>query len=216
MQPRTDMMAARLWPALGLVACASSPALPHHDPSPLGRDPHADTIVTFTEKGQTRRCPGVDPSVFRCGMNQPEPDLGACPAAAVLGAPDQRTFSLEPKEVLEVALLCSSIVEHGGADSSEFRIWAEVPDGASAVVEVSQEGSYYQAIGKLTRSDQSFDLARSGLDLVQFVRLARAEGAALAIDAIEAFPLDDSGSAVGAEKGSEHDAVAGQRQENLP
>ena len=47
------------------------------------------------------------------------------------------SFTVEPGGRLEVAFLCSTLLERGGTDSPELRIHADLAAGATALVSVS-------------------------------------------------------------------------------
>ena len=59
--------------------------------------------------------------------------------------------------------------------------------GGSGVVEVSDDGGSFDAVELLTRSDQSFSLARIGRSTARIVRVTNAGSASLALDAVQAL-----------------------------
>src|SRR6185436_8943148 len=112
--------------------------------------------------------------VGACGDTPP-----ACAADALLGPADGQSFALAAGASVEVAFRCAPIVGHG-AGTDDFTVWSTVPGGGSAVVEVSDDGASFDAVELLTRSDQSFSLARIGRSTARFVRITSAGTASLA------------------------------------
>ena len=143
--------------------------------------PFADAVLAVSDEAGTLRT---------CGDALPACEGEArieCGAAAALGPPDGQFLPLPEGGELVVAFRCSSVRERGGFDSADLRIWSRVPEGASAIVEVSASGGEYAVVGRLEMSDQHFDLAAAeGLEVVQFVQIAGASGG-IEIDAIEAL-----------------------------
>src|SRR5262245_10233446 len=98
-----------------------------------------------------------------CSDNLPvcggAPATGECGASPALGPNDGKFFPLGVTGRIELAFLCSEIVETGSlseAVSPDFKIWATVPPGAMAVVEVSRNGTDYVQLDFLDSSDKSF------------------------------------------------------------
>jgi hypothetical protein len=157
------------------------------DPPELGEgdanvgSAYADLVLAFSESG----------AVTSCGETIPECGTPAtCGPIQVLGANDTQTYSLAAQGSIELAFLCDTILENVSNDGSEtvdFRIWATVPSGASAVVEVSHHGSTNVSLDTQTATDQGFDLARASLGLARFVRVSHDSGEPILIDAIEAL-----------------------------
>ncbi len=116
---------------------------------------------------------------------------GTCPANAALGPMDGAFHTLPPGGRLEVAFRCGAILEHpstNGTATFDFKIWATVPEGAIAQVELSVDGSAYVSYFTLDQSDKSFDLARTNeLEFARFIRIIGGDVAGIQIDAIEAL-----------------------------
>jgi hypothetical protein len=138
----------------------------------------ADTVVGVTSAAGTVPCTS---DLRPCGEMQ-----AGCAADAVLGPADGRSFELVAGDNVEVAFRCTPIVGHGAA-ADDFVVWCTVADGGSAVVEVSDDGATFDAVDLLTRSNQSFSLARSGRSTARFVRITNAGAPALALDAVQAL-----------------------------
>jgi hypothetical protein len=167
--------------ALGLGCTESAPAVeaPVHGAFDAGAGGFADTVIAFTSSGQVVSCTGM---LGACG-DVPPPCQPARPA---LGPTDGKTYPLGAGDRIELALRCGLVYEHGDA-TADFKIWANVPAGASAVVEVSLDGSFYAVIDSLTTSDQAFDLSRIGAAAIRFVRISDSGQGGIAIDALEAL-----------------------------
>ncbi len=172
--------------ALVAVACAKSPDVDEPPEGDASEGATADAVIAFTnETGSVQSCTDG----LAC------PPAGSCADHPALGAPDGDTFTLGSSAVLEVAFSCSSILDRapaaeqgndaGPSLNDDFRIVATVPDGASATVSVSLDGSTYDVIGPLDGQSQSFDLARVEREVARFVRIAHQLGEPIEIDAIE-------------------------------
>jgi hypothetical protein len=138
----------------------------------------ADTVIAVTSPAGTVACTS---GVGACGETP-----AACAADALLGPADGQSFALGAASSVEVAFRCAPIVGHG-ADADDFTVWCTVPDGSSGVVEVSDDGGSFDAVELLTRSDQSFSLARIGRSTARFVRVTNAGTVSLALDAVQAL-----------------------------
>lgn len=171
--------------ALALAGCTAAPPEQPPDIVPDGGERvFADTVIAFSSSGQLTTCADTLPA---CGS---PPPAGPCGTNPALGAPDGMAFLLGPSDILEVAFRCSAILEQGSPDgnlSADFQIWSTVPAGAQAIVEVSLDGSSYQQLDILDAPDKTFDLARLGVPVVRFVRIAAAGQGGIAIDAVEAL-----------------------------
>lgn len=166
------------------ASCAQTKGLP--EPMGDGRrvSVYADTLIASTS--------GAD--VFACSDYSGCPASGTCTDHATLGEPDGTTFDLAPSGDIVIAFLCSTIADVPSADgnpTTDFQIWATVPDGSEAVVSLSSDGSHFEVVGQLTMSDQGFDIARTELSYARFVKITHDSGDAIAIDAIEALPTSE-------------------------
>lgn len=166
----------------GLGCQATSPAV---DAPDLGGfdagGVFADTIVSFGDINNQTNCTESLPACSDAPA--------ACGPQDVLGAPDATAYVLPANGRIEVAFRCSQITEKGASGdevSYDFQILATV-DGGEAVVEVSFDGSDYVTVQPLTSTDQTFDLARTGIDVVRFVRISDAGSGGISIDAISAL-----------------------------
>ena len=140
----------------------------------------ADVVLAYTQGGT--------PQV--CGEGLPTCDGSASPACGppeVLGPPDGASHVLEAGGRLDVGFRCTPVTERGGMGSPDLKIWAQVPEGAGAVLEVSEDGASYEVWAQLVSSDQELDLATIDRTYVRFVRIADAGGGGIAIDAVEAL-----------------------------
>jgi hypothetical protein len=145
----------------------------------------ADTVIAIGTSSGVMAC--VD-SAASCGTGAQA--MGACGDNAALGPNDGKLFDLGTGGRIELAFLCSAILETGsriGAESPDFKIWSTLASNAKAVVEVSFDGSSYQQLDYLATSNQSFALERSGLQQVRFVRISDIAGGGVQIDAVEAL-----------------------------
>src|SRR6185369_12752928 len=107
-----------------------------------------------------------------CGSS---PQSGRCAGNPALGPNDGTTYELKATGRIELGFLCSAIVETGSpsaGESPDFKIFATVPGGARAVVEVSKNGTDYVQLDYLDTNDKTFALERSGFIEVRFVRIA--------------------------------------------
>jgi hypothetical protein len=170
---------------LGMTACSVSQDVKSPPDVQLdgGGSLFADAVLAFSVGGQVTNCAD---SLGTCG----QPATGACANNPALGPPDGQFFQLGANDRIEVGFLCGAIIDHpsvNGTATPDLRIHATVPNGASAVVEVSLDGSSYWALDYLKQTDQSFDLARIGISIVRFVRIADGGQGGIAIDAVEAL-----------------------------
>ena len=164
----------------GAGGCAHSPDVDQPDNGPDAGATFADVVLSFSQGGQPQVCSdGLPP----CD-GQPVP---ACGPSQVLGAPDGTSYPLEAGGNIELGFHCAPAVERGGTDSPDVKIWADVPEGASAVVEVSDDGSNYVTWVELTQSDQELDLQTIDRELVRFLRISDRGGGGISIDAVEAL-----------------------------
>jgi hypothetical protein len=179
------LAACVLWLSRVATAClsASPPAAPGNDAAGGGGGLDAatarwaDTVIAVTSPAGTVACTS---GVGACGETPP-----ACAADALLGPADGQSFALDAAASVEVAFRCAPIVGHG-AGTDDFTVWCTVPGGGSGIVEVSDDGATFDAVDLLTRSDQSFSLARIGRSTARFVRITNAGAASLALDAVQA------------------------------
>jgi hypothetical protein len=139
--------------------------------------PYADFVVGWTEGGEVMTC--ADEGAV-CGAA-----ATTCGPAAVVGAPDSSTFSLEPSGVLEVALRCSYVLELGGENSQDLKLWGTFGDGVT--VQVSLDSSAWSTLGTVSGTDPTLDLAAVGLDTARFIRLSNRGADPATIDAVEAL-----------------------------
>jgi len=149
----------------------------------IGAHHFADTLVSYTAESKLNTC---DPKL---GCNG-QPDFGTCPAIPVLGINDGVTYTLGMNDRLELSFRCSSINEQGSPDgtpSPDFKIWATVPQGSSAVVEVSFDGENYTSLFFLSLNNQEFDLDLIEATTERFVRISDTGKGGIKIDAIEAY-----------------------------
>jgi hypothetical protein len=158
-----------------LVGCAGPPTVP---PFPSGNVDggarvFADTVIAYSTGGQLTSCLT---SLPQCG-DLPPP----CGPNAVLGANDGNAFTLGANDKIELGFRCNVINVDG------IEVWAQVPAGASAVVEVSQDGTSYKSIGVLDSSNKSFSLTIINWFRARFVRISDQGTGGIAIDAVEAL-----------------------------
>lgn len=175
------LLVASALAAPALVACKAEPP-DVDDPDPGGADaglPYADAVLGWTEGVEIMSC-GAEGAT--CGGALPD-----CGPTQVLGAPDGATFDVAPNGVIEVALLCSYIAERGGGTSPDLKLWATFADGASAVVEVSYDGTVWETLLPADTSDPELDLAQGELQVARFVRITNRGNAAISLDAVEAL-----------------------------
>jgi hypothetical protein len=178
------LAACVLWLSRMATAClsASPAAAPGNDAAGGGgldaaTARWADTVIAVTSPAGTVACTS---GVGACGETPP-----ACAADALLGPADGQSFALDAAASVEVAFRCAPIVGHG-AGADDFTVWCTVPGGGSGIVEVSDDGATFDAVDLLTRSDQSFSLARIGRSTARFVRITNAGAVSLALDAVQA------------------------------
>ncbi len=158
---------------------ATSPAVDAPDLSEFDAGgAFADTVISFGDINDQTNCTETLPACSDAPAD--------CGPLDVLGAPDATAYVLPAYGRIEVAFRCSQITEKGASGdevSYDFQILATV-DGGEAVVEVSLDGSSYVTVQPLTTTDQTFDLARAGIDVVRFIRISDTGGGGIAIDAI--------------------------------
>jgi hypothetical protein len=160
--------------------CLESPSVPTPPPPPdAGGAIFADTVIGVSTGGVPRSCTATLPP---CNTAPTE----CSDVYADIATNDGTVFNLGAGGSLEVGFRCSVVVEHGGMNSPELKIWSTVPSGSTAVVEVSLDGSQYQTLDVLASPDQTFDLARIGVSTVRFVRIADSGSGGIGIDAVEA------------------------------
>jgi len=158
-----------------LLGCAEPPSVPFPNGNEAdgGARVFADTIIAYSMGGQLTSCLT---SLPQCGDLPP-----SCGPNAVLGANDGTTFSLGANDKMELGFRCNVINVDG------IEVWAQVPAGAAAVVEVSQDGSEYKSIGVLDSSNKSFPLTIISWYRARFVRISDQGTGGIAIDAVEAL-----------------------------
>jgi hypothetical protein len=166
--------------ALAPAACRAAPP-DVEDNGAGGPDagaPYADAVLGWFEEGAIETCTvGAD----ACGSGT------ACGPTEVLGPPDGATFAVEAGELIEVALLCSHVLERGDDGSADLKLWATFAEGAGGVVEVSYDGTEWISLATVDANDPELDLQREELEVVRFVRLTNRGTAAIALDAVEAL-----------------------------
>jgi hypothetical protein len=166
--------------AASLVACKASP--PDVDAGPGdGVDDapaYADALLVQQQGGALETC--------SAGLGCPVD--ASCATHPTLGEPDGETFELAAGARLELGFICAAILDQGGASQDDFRILADVPANARAVIAVSADApSDYEIVDVLTQTDQPFDLQRAALPYARYLSLTHDTGDPIAIDAIEAF-----------------------------
>lgn len=167
-------LVALLWAA----ACVQSPTVPDPGRAADAGTVYADVVLAFTSSGAPQVCLGALPT---CDAEPGDP----CGPAEVLGPPDDVTYALEAGGRLDVGFRCGAVVEVGGQGSTDVTIWADVAPGASAVIEVSEDGASYEVWDTLSESDQAFDLATIERTYARYLRVADTGGGGISIDAIE-------------------------------
>ncbi|HEU5056569.1 MAG TPA: hypothetical protein VFU21_08580 [Kofleriaceae bacterium] len=164
--------------SVSLAACAKSPTVPDPGRAADAGTVYADVVLAFTSEGAPQVCAGALPA---CDAEPGEP----CGPAEVLGPPDDMTHALEAGGRLDVGFRCGAVVEKGGQGSPDVQIWADVTPGASAVIEVSEDGATYEVWNNLTETDQAFDLATIERTYIRYLRIADTGGGGINIDAVE-------------------------------
>jgi hypothetical protein len=169
---------ALLAPALAAACVSSSPEVPTPGHAADAGTVYADVVLAYTQEGQPQTCQQALPA---CGDEPGE----TCGPPAVLGPPDSMTYELENGGRLDLGFRCGAVVEHGGEGSADVTIWATVPEGASAVVEASQDGVTYETWVTLSQSNQELDLATIEQTYLRYLRIADTGGGGILIDAVE-------------------------------
>lgn len=160
--------------------CSASPEVPEPGAAVDAGSLFADVVISFTQAGTPQICSdGLPP----CDGSTLEP----CGAEQALGPPDDQTFSLDPGGRIDLGFRCTPATERGGVDSPDLMIWATLVQGASGVIEVSEDGTNYETWVQLTESDQEADLATIDRTYVRFLRISNTGTAPIALDAIEAI-----------------------------
>jgi hypothetical protein len=168
---------------LGLVGCAASPDTPTPGSAVDAGSAFADVVLSYTVDHEPHVCSDALPA---CGLEVP--DGGAtCGPPEVLGAPDGLTFTIDADGSIDLGFRCGAIVEQGGIGSKDVRIWATVPDGKIAVVEVSDDGVTYDPWVELTRTNQELDLQTIERAYIRYIRIADRSGGGIVLDAVEAL-----------------------------
>jgi len=160
------------------AACVSSPNVPDPGEAADAGTVYADVVLAYTDGGEPQTCEQALPA---CDQEPGE----TCGPPAVLGPPDSTTYALEGGGRIDLGFRCGAVVEHGGQGSADVTIWATVPDGASAVVEASQDGVDYESWMTLDQSNQPLDLATIERTYVRYLRIADTGGGGILIDAVE-------------------------------
>ena len=185
MLARSMVRALGLALALALAACVKSPAVPDPGAVTDAGQLFADVVVSYTVGGEPQACTeGIPP----CDGSDPEP----CGPTEVLGPPDDVTFELEAGGRLDIGFKCTSVVERGGAATADVAIWATVPEGADAVIEISEDGANYEPWDELTMTNQQLDLATIDRTYARFIRIADRGTGGIQIDAVQALQMGDS------------------------
>ncbi len=172
--------------ALGLLSLAGceldAPIIvPPGNSTVDGGSAFADTVIDDSTGGVVRTCSTTLPA---CG----DAETGPCYPHPALGPNDGMVFTLGANDLLEVAFRCG-FVEHTGS-GADFKIWATVPDGAAATVDVSYDGSSYSTLGGFFNSNPTFDLdliAENKLNVIRFVRIRDNGTGGIGIDAVESL-----------------------------
>lgn len=162
------------------AGCARSPDVDQPDNAPDAGPTFADVVLSFSQGGEPQVCSdGLPP----CD-GQP---VSPCGPSEVLGAPDGTSYSLPAGGDIELGFHCAPAVERGGTGSPDVKIFADVPEGSSGVVEVSDDGSNYVTWVELTQPNQELDLQTINRELVRFLRISDRGGGGISIDAVEAL-----------------------------
>lgn len=202
-----------LFAPLSLVACVSSPDVP--DPG-SGRPPeqvYADVLLNYTRGREFGSCrkelPQCDvPLDTPCDKPDDMPDL-----LAVLGQPDEASYTFDADGRLDVGIHCGAVTEAG-----PLLIHATGSKDTQANVFVSLDGIYFEMIGVLVGGRQepgpgdqpdagvgadadagvgadaggdvapftgSFSLTTYGFHSIRYIRLFDTGGGGLSIDSIE-------------------------------
>lgn len=169
------------WLTLSLVcANACQSAAPTQPPtSDAALEPaYANEVLAYDDgQGETL-----------CGDMRPDCDeLGTCGPTELLGAPDDVPYALPAGGSVEISFSCNSLVERGGADSPELRLYGQFPEGTSAVVQVSRDGTEFDELEVADDEAMEFDLARLGWTDARFVRVVNQGPDPIEIDAFEAL-----------------------------
>ncbi|MBK9071099.1 MAG: hypothetical protein IPL79_08885 [Myxococcales bacterium] len=161
-----------------LAGCESQPIpTPSQDAAPLA-PAFASAVIAYDEGDGEQDCGDMMPL---CD------ELGTCGPTDLLGEPDEVAYVLVAGGFVEIAFLCSSMIERGVDASPELKLWATVPEGGGAIVQVSVDGATYDEIGVMNSETLEFDLARLELTDARFVRVLNTGAEAIDIDAFEAL-----------------------------
>src|SRR5690606_31290911 len=173
-------LAAAALAAAAAAACAQPPDVDTPGAAVDAGARFAEVVLAYTQGGAVQVCGEGLPV---CDAGDPAP----CGPAEVLGPPDSATFVLEAGGRIDLGFRCSPVVERGEQGSPDLKIWAQVPAGGGAVVEVSTDGATYEVWTELLESDQELDLATIAWPYAQFIRIADGGSGGIAIDAVEAL-----------------------------
>lgn len=172
------LLGVTLAAVIALAGCESSARLPpNQDAGPLA-PAFASAVIAYDEGEGEQDCGDMMPL---CD------ELGTCGPTALLGAPDEAAHVLPVDGFVEIAFLCSSMIERGVDASPELKLWATVPEGGSAIVQVSVDGASYDEIGVMAPEALEFDLARLELTDARFVRVLNTGAEPIELDAFEAL-----------------------------
>lgn len=183
--------------ALLATACKPDTDVPTPGSAVDAGNYYVDIVLAFADGT------GQPPEVCADSLPACEEEHEPCGPTEVLGPPDGLTFSLGQGGLLDIGFRCAPVLERGGIDSPEIRIWSTVPPGESAVVLVSDDGETFQTWVELTASNQTLDLGRIDRMYTRYLRIAdRVEGpGGIEIDSIEVLtdgsvepPMSDAGA----------------------
>jgi hypothetical protein len=163
--------------AASLVACQASPPEVNVDPGDGvdGAPAYADALLVQQQGGELETC--------SAGLGCPVD--ASCAEHPALGEPDGATFRLAAGDRLELGFICAAILDQGGGSQDDFRIIADVPANARAVIAVSADApSDYELVDVLTQTNQPFDLQRAALPYARYISITHDAGDPITIDAI--------------------------------
>jgi hypothetical protein len=186
------------------AACVSSPEVPDPGSGDTLPQVYADVLLNYTVGGQFGVCRKELPECA-APLDTPCDEADAMPEAlAVLGAPDDTSFTFGMDGRLDVGIHCGAITEAG-----PLIIHASSPFGTQGKVFVSLEGIEFTYIGDIEGDDSTVDagvpaidagvgdagvggagryefgLSEMKLHSIRYVRVFDTGGGGLAINAIE-------------------------------
>lgn len=145
--------------------------------------PFADFVIAWgTREGGVTTCSDRVPD---CGTP------AVCGPGEVLGPPDAASFSLPPDGIIEIALLCSYVLERGLGEGDvalpDLKLWATFDETAFALVELSFDGVEWEPLVSNPTDDPDFEIDQTGLTAARVVRIVNTGQAPIALDAVEAL-----------------------------